>query len=145
MPEQPRGAGVVFYDKHQQRVLVYRRDNTPTSPFPDHLDLLGGHVEAGETPEQAVVRKMAEALEDRRTGRPYVLTGHRLFTISTNAQGGVDYIFSKAADFTLAEVRLKEGQELVWVTEAEARSAPLAFVYTPVLVAFFRALWAGMV
>ena len=145
MPAKPRGAGVLFYDKHQRRVLVYRRDNTPTIPFPDHLDILGGHLEAGETPEQAVVREMAEELEDRRTGAPYVLAGHRLFTVYTDAQGGVDYIFYKTVDFTLAEVRLKEGQDLVWLTEAEARSAPLAFGYTPVLAAFFHALGAGMV
>ena len=52
MPEQPRGAGVLFSDKHQGRVSLYRRDNTPPIPFPDHLDLLGGHLEAGESPEQ---------------------------------------------------------------------------------------------
>jgi 8-oxo-dGTP diphosphatase len=145
VPEKPRGAGVLFYDKHQRRVLVYRRDNTPTIPFPDHLDILGGHVEAGETPEQTAVREIAEEMEDRRTGRPFVLGGHRLFTVYTDVQGGVDYIFYKAVDFALADVRLKEGQELVWLTEAEARSAPLAFSYTQVLTAFFQALRAGMV
>ena len=145
MPETQRGAGVLFYDKPKGRVLVYRRDNKPTIPFPDHLDILGGHLEAGETPEQTAVREIAEELEDRRTGRPFVLAGHRLFTVYTDAQGVVDYIFCKAADFDLAEVRLKEGQELVWVTEDEARSTTLAFGYTQVLVAFFHALWAGMV
>ena len=145
MPEKPRGAGVVFYDKHQGRVLLYRRDNTPTIPFPDHLDILGGHLEAGESPEQAVVREIAEELEDRRTGAPFVLVGHRLFTVYTDAQGIVDYIFCKAVDFDLTEVRLKEGQALVWVTEAEASSTPLAFGYHQVLAAFFHALWAGMV
>ena len=145
MPETRRGVGVVLYDKHRGRVLVYRRDNTPTLPFPDHLDLLGGHLEPGETPEQTVVREMAEELEDRRTGAPYVLVGHRLFTVHTDAQGVVDYIFYKAVDFDLAEVRLLEGQALVWLTEDEARSAPLAFGYSQVLAAFFHALRAGMV
>jgi len=145
VPETRRGVGVVFYDKHRGRVLVYRRDNTPTLPFPDHLDLLGGHLEPGETPEQTVVREMAEELEDRRTGAPYVLVGHRLFTVHTDAQGVVDYIFYKAVDFDLAEVRLLEGQALVWLTEDEARSAPLAFGYSQVLAAFFHALRAGMV
>jgi len=42
-------------------------------------------------------------------------------------------------------VRLNEGQELVWVTEAEARCTPLAFGYNTILADFFSALRAGMV
>jgi 8-oxo-dGTP diphosphatase len=140
-----RGAGVVFYDRAKRRVLVYRRDNKPTIPFPDQLDILGGHAEAGETPEQAVVREIAEELEDLRSGSPLVLDGHRLFTVYTDAGGVADYIFCKAADFDLADVRLKEGQELVWLTEDEAACTALAFGYNQVLVEFFRALRAGAV
>lgn len=145
MPENRRGAGVVFYDKHRQRVLLYRRDNRPTIPFPDQLDILGGHTEAGETPEQTAVREIAEELEDLRRGGPFVLAGHRLFTINTDAQGVMDYVFCKEADFDLADVRLKEGQALVWVTEEETRRTPLAFGYNEILANFFRALQAGTI
>ncbi len=145
MRETSRGAGVVFYDQAKRRVLVYRRDNTATIPFPGQLDILGGHAEAGETPEQTVVREIAEELEDLRSGSPFVLAGHRLFTVYTGAPGVVDYIFCKAADFDLAEVRLKEGQELVWLTEDEAGRTPLAFGYSQVLAEFFQALRAGTV
>jgi 8-oxo-dGTP diphosphatase len=143
--ETCRGAGVLFYDKDERRVLVYRRDNTPAIPFPDQIDILGGHVEAGETPEQAVVGEIAEELEDLRSGRPFVMAGHRLFTVYTDAQGVSDYIFCKAWDFDLADVRLKEGQELVWLTEEEAGCTPLAFGYNQVLAEFFHALRAGTV
>ena len=145
MPANPRGAGVLFYDRQRQRVLLYRRDNTPTIPFPDHLDILGGHTEEGETPEETAVREIAEELEDLRSGRPYILTGYRLFTVYTDARGVTDSVFCKEADFDLADVRLKEGQELVWVTEEEARCTPLAFGYNDILAAFFPALRAGTV
>jgi 8-oxo-dGTP diphosphatase len=145
MPENPRGAGVVFYDRGTQRVLLYRRDNTPTIPFPGYLDILGGHTEAGETPEDTVVREIAEELEDVRSGGPYVLTGYRLFTVFTDARGVTDTVFCKEADFDLGDVRLKEGQELVWVTEDEARSTRLAFGYNAILADFFPALRAGTV
>ena len=59
MPDWVRGAGVFFYDMATRRVLFYRRDNKPTIPFPDQIDILGGHIEAGETADQAVVREMA--------------------------------------------------------------------------------------
>lgn len=145
MAGNPRGAGVLFYDRHTQRVLLVRRDNTPSIPFPDHLDILGGHTEDGETPEDTVVREIAEELDDLRSGCPFVLTGHRLFTVYTDARGVTDSVFCKEADFDLSDVRLKEGQELVWVTEDEARRTPLAFGYNDILAAFFPALRAGTV
>ena len=143
MPETFRGAGVLFYDKHKRRILVYRRDNKPTILFPGQIDILGGHTEEGETPEQTAVREIAEELEDRRTGEPFVLTGHRLFTIYTDARGVTDHIFCKEADFDLADVSLKEGHELVWLTEDEARCTPFAFGYNPILAEFFHALRTG--
>jgi len=145
MPENPRGAGVLFYDRHTQRVLLVRRDDTPTIPFPGYLAILGGHTEVGETPEETAMREIAEELEDLRSGRPFVLTGHRLFTVYTDARGVTDAIFCKEADFDLADVRLTEGQELVWVTEAEARCTPLAFGYNAILTDFFLALRSGRV
>jgi len=145
MPENPRGAGVLFYDRHTQRVLLVRRDDTPTIPFPGYLAILGGHTEVGETPEETAMREIAEELEDLRSGRPFVLTGHRLFTVYTDARGVTDAIFCKEADFDLADVWLTEGQELVWVTEAEARCTPLAFGYNAILTDFFLALRSGRV
>lgn len=145
MPERVRGAGVFFYDKARRRVLFYRRDNKTTIPFPGQVDILGGHVEEGETADQAVVREMAEELGDLRTGGPYRLTGHRLFTVYTNPQGPVDYLFCKAADFDLEDVRLKEGQALLWLTEEEAARAAFAFGYDRLVAEFFRALREGRV
>ncbi len=127
------------------RVLVYRRDNKPTIPFPGHLDLLGGHTEEGETPEQTVVREIAEELEDRRTGRPFVLTGHQLFTVYTDARGVTDYVFCAEADFELTDVTLQEGQELVWVTEDDVKDTAFAFGYSAILARFFQALRNGTV
>jgi 8-oxo-dGTP diphosphatase len=145
MPDRIRGAGVFFYDSAKRRVLFYRRDNTPSIPFPDHIDILGGHIEDGETAEQAVVREMGEELDDLRSGGPYALTGHRFFTVYADPQGVVDHLFSKAADFDLADLRLKEGQALVWLTEDEAARTRFAFGYERLVSEFFRALREGRV
>ena len=61
MAETPRGAGVLFYDRERERVLLYRRDSTPSIPFPGYLDILGGHTEPGETPEETAVREIAKS------------------------------------------------------------------------------------
>lgn len=145
MSDRIRGAGVFFFNAATERVLFYRRDDAPTIPFPNHVDILGGHIEHGETPEQAVVREMAEEIDDLRTGQPYVLCGHRLFTVHTDPQGVVDYLFSKRADFELADVRLKEGQTLLWLTEEEAAQTSFAFGYDHLVAGFFRALREGRI
>ena len=50
---------VLLFDCNS-RLVVYLRDDNPAIPFPNHWDLFGGHLEAGETPEQALVREVRE-------------------------------------------------------------------------------------
>jgi len=54
-------AQVPLFDRYG-RLLIYRRDNKPGSPFPDHWDFFGGHLESEETPDQALVREVEEEL-----------------------------------------------------------------------------------
>ena len=132
-----RGCGILFFRKEKKAVLLFRRDDKPTIPFPNHLDILGGSVEHGETPEQAIVREMAEELDDLRTGSPYSLGNFRLFKVYRDECGTQQHIFQKEADFDLEDLRLKEGQELAWFMESELRTTPLAFNFETVLQEFF--------
>jgi 8-oxo-dGTP diphosphatase len=45
------------------KLLMQLRDNIPTILYPGLWGLFGGHMEAGETPEVAVVREIAEEIE----------------------------------------------------------------------------------
>ena len=54
-------AQVLLFDRHG-RLLIYLRDDKPEIPFPGHWDFFGGHLEAGETPEEALVREVREEL-----------------------------------------------------------------------------------
>jgi 8-oxo-dGTP diphosphatase len=51
----------LLFDK-QGKLLIYLRDDKPDIPFPNHWDLFGGHIEDGETPEQALAREVTEEL-----------------------------------------------------------------------------------
>ena len=54
-------AQVLLFDRNH-RLLIYLRDDKPEIPFPNHWDFFGGHLEKGETPEQALVREVNEEL-----------------------------------------------------------------------------------
>ncbi len=132
-----RGCGILFFRKAEKAVLLFRRDDKPTISFPNHLDILGGSVEDSETPEQAIVREMAEELYDLRTGSPYSLKDFRLLRVYRDERGTQQHIFYREADFDIEDVRLNEGQELVWFRESELRSTPLAFGFETVVQEFF--------
>src|SRR5512146_1078245 len=54
-------AMVLLFDR-RNRLLIYLRDDKPDIPFPNHWDFFGGHLEEGETPEEALVREVKEEL-----------------------------------------------------------------------------------
>ena len=41
----------VILENDNDEILLYLRDKKPGIPFPDCWDLIGGHVEEGETPD----------------------------------------------------------------------------------------------
>lgn len=133
-----RGCGILFFDKQKRRVLLYRRDNKPGIKFPDCVDILGGLLEEGETPEEAILRETAEELDDLRTGLPFKLERHRVFKVYVDEWGTEQHIFWKEADFDIQNVRLKEGRELVWLTEGELARTTFGFGFGGVVKEFFK-------
>src|SRR5213082_3324237 len=61
-----RVAGVILY--REGRVLLQHRDDDPAIRWPGAWAIFGGHVEAGETPEQAARRELEEELGLRLDG-----------------------------------------------------------------------------
>ncbi len=133
-----RGCGIIFYNPQKDAVLAFLRDNKDWIPFPNMPDLLGGHVEDGETPEEAAVREMAEELIDLRTGQPYVLKGHTLFCCYIDARDCEQNIFVSDVEVELSDLRLLEGKSLVWVSRQDIEAGlKMAFEFEADLNRFF--------
>jgi 8-oxo-dGTP diphosphatase len=60
MPQPNPVAICLLY--REGKFLMQLRDNIPTILYPGLWGLFGGHIEAGETPEIAVVREIAEEI-----------------------------------------------------------------------------------
>ena len=55
------GCSIIFVND-QQQVLLFLRDDKPGIAYPNMWDVLGGHLEKGETPEEGVLREVKEEL-----------------------------------------------------------------------------------
>jgi 8-oxo-dGTP diphosphatase len=128
----------LLFDRHG-KLLIYLRDDDPDIPFPNHWDFFGGHVEEGETPEDALVREVREELGIDLTGwkffRTYVCT-------EGDAYPNIKHIYSARIDAAPEELMLFEGQKLKSIGIEERNEIRFANILGAILEDFIAAeLW----
>ncbi len=96
----------IIFENDKEEILLYLRDNKPEIPFPDYWDLIGGHVEEGETPEDALVREVKEELD-------IDLKEYSFFKIyeclTGDAYENIKYIYTGKINIPIEEMTLLEG------------------------------------
>jgi len=128
-------AQVLLFDRHD-RLLIYLRDEKADIPFPNYWDFFGGHVEVGETPEQALVREVKEELGIE-------LVSYEFFRSYECLQGDVypnkKYIYRARIDRTLDELTLHEGQRLASIELDQCFDFKFANILATILKDFIAA------
>jgi 8-oxo-dGTP diphosphatase len=127
-----------FLHNPEGKVISQLRDNKPGLMFPGHWSTLGGRIEEGETPDEAMSRELTEEIE---ISPP--MTFWRVFEHHF-ASGGkshdVDiYAYIGEIDLEIADIHLHEGQRLAFLDRADIDNLPFAFGLDRLYREFFAA------
>ena len=122
------GCSILFVND-QRQILLFLRDDLPHIPYPNTWDVPGGHVEAGETAIQCIVREMKEEMG-------LDLEGFELFSVE-DFSDRIEYTFWTAADLNIDEISLHEGQCLRWFSEEEVKATALAYGFNEIVADFY--------
>jgi mutator protein MutT len=131
-------AQVLLFDR-EGKLLIYLRDNKPEIPFPGYWDFFGGHIEAGETPEQALVREVREELG---VGLDMWRFFRRYECLSGDAYPNIKHIFHAQIDRVASELTLFEGQRIAAIGCDERFEFSFANILATILTDFVGSgLW----
>jgi 8-oxo-dGTP diphosphatase len=123
----------IILENDKREILLYLRDNKPGIPFPDYWDLIGGHVEDGETPEEALIREVKEELnidlQEHAFYKKYeCLTG--------DAYENIKYIYSGRINLPVEEITLLEGVRPQYFSREEVPNVKLANILRSILMEY---------
>jgi 8-oxo-dGTP diphosphatase len=125
------------------RVLFQLRDLKPDIVYPGHWGLFGGHLEPGESPEEAVIRELQEEIGFHACDlKPYG---------QVSDPQAVRHFFWGTLTVSLEQLTLNEGFDMAFLTLAQIRqgnayserggcSFPLVPTIQPTVQAFLESL-----
>ena len=133
LPNRVPCVTAILYNSEGQ-VLLYQRDNKPNLSYPGHWSTLGGVVETGETPQEAIRRELMEEIELEMPLRLWkVFERLRSSDIIIN-----QYVFVGQLERPVTEIVLNEGQALAYFKETEVATLPIGFGFKEILEEFFE-------
>jgi 8-oxo-dGTP diphosphatase len=123
----------IILENDKGEFLLYLRDNKPDIPFPDHWDLIGGHVEEGETPEEALVREAKEELDiDLKEYTFY----KKYECLTGDAYENIKYIYSGKINLPIEEITLLEGVRPQFFTREEIANVKFANILKSIVMEY---------
>lgn len=121
----------IIFENDQEEILLSLRDDKPGLPFPHHWNLLGGRIEEGETPEQALVREVKEEID-------YDLKEYSFFQkydcLTGDVHPNIKYIYTGKINVPASQLVLSEGERLQYFKPEEISSLKLANILKEIVM-----------
>jgi 8-oxo-dGTP diphosphatase len=125
----------IIFENDKGEFLLALRDNKPGIPFPNHWDLIGGHVEEGETPEEALVREVKEELDiDIKEFSFY----KKYECLTGDAYENIKYIYTGKINIPIEEVTLLEGERPQYFSRKEIPDLKFANIIKSVVMDYIN-------
>lgn len=125
----------IILENDEGMLLLYMRDDKPTIPFPSHWDLIGGHVEEGETPEEALIREYREELglelKDYKFFRKYVC-------LNGDVYPNEKYIYVGRINLPIEEITLYEGDHPRYFSREEIPNVKFANIIKSIVMDYLN-------
>jgi len=125
----------IILENDNGEFLLYLRDGKPGIPFPYHWDLIGGHVEEGETPEEALIREVKEEID-------FDLKDYTFFKeylcLEGDAYPNIKYIYSGRIALPIEEIPLLEGERLQFFTKEEIPDVKFANILKRIMLDYIE-------
>ena len=125
----------IILENDNGEFLLYLRDNKPGIPFPNHWDLIGGHVEEGETPEEALVRETKEELDiDLKE-----YTFYKKYECLTGvAYENIKYIYTGKINLPIEEITLLEGERTQFFSREDIPNVKFANILKTIVMEYIN-------
>lgn len=112
------------------RILLQKRDDIQSIPFPSMWSPFGGGLEPGESAEEGLRRELSEELE-------FEPRSFQLWKVKM-VSGYLDYIFEIALDLDVGDLSLHEGMDMGLFTQEEIQEMELAFGFNSIFEEYFK-------
>ena len=125
----------IILENDKGQFLLALRDNKPGIPFPNHWDLIGGHVENGETPDQALVREFKEELGIDLKEYTFF---KKFDCFSGDAYPNIKYIYSGKINIPIEEITLLEGERAQYFSKEEIPNVKFANIIKTIVMEYIQ-------
>ena len=125
----------IILENDKGEFLLALRDNKSWIPFPDHWDLIGGHVEAGETPEEALIREYKEELGIELKDYKFY---KEFRCLEGDAFENIKYIYTGKINIPVEQITLYEGQEARYFTKEEIPDVKFANIIKSIVLEYIE-------
>jgi 8-oxo-dGTP diphosphatase len=125
----------IILENDKGEFLLALRDNKPGIPFPNHWDLIGGHVEDGETPEEALLREIKEELNIELKDYAFY---KKYECLSGDAYENIKYIFTGKINLPIEEITLLEGERAQFFSREEIPDVKFANIIKTIVLDYIR-------